>query len=198
MSKYEIKGKSVSDIANMSQKSFESLTRKQLATATSRLASAANKRLDRLTKAGYKSDAVQYVKKHGGRFSVKGKSEEQLRSEFMRAKHFLELKTSSVKEINKNLRDFAKLTGLPANKKTYDKFWKLMTKYREEHPAAANNAYRDRDFSIIKAALKSRSGESSYAKAASKLSQLMTEEYQRTQEARNDLDIQGFELSDLF
>lgn len=80
-----------------------SLTRSSMAKLTSRLVSAANKRLSRLEKSGMDiySPAYKGRVKEGSetaeRFSVKGKNFNELQHEFARARQFLnERKTSSV------------------------------------------------------------------------------------------------------
>ena len=91
----------ISEILKQSTRKLMNLSRSELAKITSSLASAANKRLKRIEKAGLSesSHAYRYVERSGGKFSVAGKSSEELILEFKRAKQFLsdETKTSTLK-----------------------------------------------------------------------------------------------------
>lgn len=87
----------VKDILQMDWKSIASMTRQELAKTVSSLASAANKRLRRFESAGEYS-SVYHTAMEKGDFSVKGKNINQLRSEFVRAKDFLESQTGSLKQ----------------------------------------------------------------------------------------------------
>lgn len=91
-----VTGKSVSELLEMNP---DKLSAADLRQVVSRIASAGNKRLKRLDKAGVRSRAAEVVMSSGGKFSVKGKSEDELRVEFMREKNFFERKTSSLRGI---------------------------------------------------------------------------------------------------
>lgn len=80
----------------------------------SRLASMANKRLNRLEKNGLEMlPAYQSWQKNGSiRFSVKGKDYNQLQSEYWRLKNFLDNRTSTVRGANTFLREMAHNTGI--------------------------------------------------------------------------------------
>ena len=109
----------VKEILNLSDVQINKMTRKELAQVTSILASAANKRIARIEKAGVTSPAVSNVKSHEGRFSVKGKNTNQLRGEFARARNFMNNVTSTVKGAKSSARQIEKNLGLgKTNKKT--------------------------------------------------------------------------------
>lgn len=80
----------------------------------SRMAALANKRLNRLEKAGlHDSPAYKRWKEDGGaRFSVKGKSHNELQKEFARMDRFIKAETSTVRGVNKTLKEMAKNTGI--------------------------------------------------------------------------------------
>ena len=105
-----IKGLSIKDIINMDFEDVQKLTRKELASLTSRLVSASNKRIRRLEKSELsESPALRSLKSRTGniRLSVKGKSQGQLQKTFTEAKHFLNLKTSTIggyKAVVKNIK----------------------------------------------------------------------------------------------
>ena len=73
------------------------MNRSALAKTVSSLASAANKRLKRMKQSGEVSPAYRYAERTGGKFSVKGKSVNELRAEYVRAKNFLEQRSSTLK-----------------------------------------------------------------------------------------------------
>lgn len=91
-----------------------------------RKASIANKRLARLEKNNL-TDVPAYrswVEYGGGvRFSVAGKDYNELQAELARVNHFLNSKTSLVREANKYLKEIAQMTGVK-----YDKVSELPNK----------------------------------------------------------------------
>lgn len=98
----------VDTLLDLSPTDLLNMSRKDMARNISTLASAANKRLKRLETSGTYSPAAEYVKSHGGKFSVAGKNQNQLLTEFFRLQQFMESKTSSVKGAKKwqrNVRD---------------------------------------------------------------------------------------------
>lgn len=100
-----VTGKSVTELLEMNP---DKLPADVLRHVVSRIASAGNKRLKRLDQAGVKSRAGEVVMDSGGKFSVKGKSEDELRAEFMREKNFFERKTSSLRGIKQIQKETAK------------------------------------------------------------------------------------------
>lgn len=91
-----------------------------------RKASMANKRLERLERNNL-TDLPAYrswVEYGGGiRFSVAGKDYNELQAELARVNHFLNSKTSLVRQANKHMKDIAKMTGVK-----YDKVSELPNK----------------------------------------------------------------------
>lgn len=79
-----------------------------------RYVSLANKRIQRLENAGLKdSPAYQKLLGNGGaKFSVKGKSHNQLQQEISRLTSFVNSETSTIRGINNNLKEIAKNTGV--------------------------------------------------------------------------------------
>ena len=106
MAKNPFKGKSIGDISSMSIEELNAMDRPTLAKAVSRLASAANKRLKRFEGSELESPATKSVEKSGGKFGTRGKTLNQLRSEFIRAKNFLGNKTSTIKGYKQFKKDF--------------------------------------------------------------------------------------------
>lgn len=96
MSKPRFKGYSIDNIINMSFDEFASLNKSELRQAVSRLASTANKRLQRLSKNELVSPAEIEARESGGKFSTRGKSELELQVEFRRVSNFLTQPSSTV------------------------------------------------------------------------------------------------------
>lgn len=90
---------------------------KELRKEVSRMASMANKRIDRLERNNLTMlPAYQAWEKNGSvRFSVKGKSYEETQAEYWRLKKFLDDRTSTVKQANDFLREMAENTGIQYN-----------------------------------------------------------------------------------
>lgn len=175
--------KSVEILLNMELEDLQKMSRADLARNVSKLASAANKRIVRIEKAGIYSPSVEYVKKHGGKFSVAGKNKQQLLIEYNRVADFLISKTSSVRGTKKWEKDVAKgvkdiLKGEQTQKATGEKktkkeqreedkqweedwlkrkndFWKLYSRLQDNF--AIGKKYREA-WQIIDTVLKENSG----------------------------------------
>ena len=103
----------------------------------SRLASLANKRVQRLEANGLQdSPAYQMYLKTGGKFGVKGKSHNELQQEVSRLKRFIDMNTSTVKGVTATLKEMAANTGISyANMKELKqksaKFFELASKVEQ-------------------------------------------------------------------
>lgn len=80
----------------------------------SRLAAIANKRVARLEKNGLEnSPAYQgYLKSGGDKFSIRGKSYNEVQAEMSRLRKFIDANTSTISGVNKYLKGMAKDTGM--------------------------------------------------------------------------------------
>lgn len=113
----------------------------------SRMASMANKRLKRLEK-NELTDLPSYKswEENGSiRFSVKGKTYQQLQAEYWRLKNFLDAKTSTVRGANAFLKEMAQNTGIKykglADLKTKaKKFFELANKIKQYYKNAEQSA----------------------------------------------------------
>lgn len=131
MSKDIVTGKSVEDILNMD---VSKLTESELRKITGRLVSAGNKRVRRMVAEDEKSPALIALQKSGGMLSTKGKNLNQLRSEFKRAKQFLQSQTSSLRGFRKVKRDTIKaLKGkdIILTDDQWDVFWRSFEELKE-------------------------------------------------------------------
>lgn len=111
---------------------------KALKAEVSRKASMANKRLKRLEQKGLDSSPAykKWLESGGQKFSVKGKSYNELQAELARVNQFIDAKTSTIRGVNKVLKDIAKTTGIETKdivkiQKHATKFFELTSKIEE-------------------------------------------------------------------
>lgn len=97
-------GKSIQNIMSMPISELQNYTPSQQREIVSRLTSAANKRIKTLERKGVETPALINVKMDGGKLSVKGKTGDELLSEFYKARSFLRSPTSTVRGWNKVLK----------------------------------------------------------------------------------------------
>ena len=90
-------GLTIQDIMSMDMKKFESYSLREQKEITSRLASAANKRLKTFERKEIVNPAVLKMQMEGGKISVKNKSQDEIKEEYFRAKTFLKSKFSTQK-----------------------------------------------------------------------------------------------------
>lgn len=109
-------GKTIKDILSMNITTLQGYSVREQREIVSRLASAANKRLRGLESKDIETPATIKLKMSGGKVSVKGKSEDELLSEFYRARQFLNAKTSTrtgwknvEKGVEKAIQDIEKI-----------------------------------------------------------------------------------------
>lgn len=128
----------LSEVRDYTLTKVMSMSRKELAKATSTLAQAGNKRLKRFQEKNITTPATEYIKKHGGRFSTKGKDVKALREEFQRAKGFLDSETSTIKgyrawesKIAETLKTNAGIDYNALTEREKRKFWKAYSKLEE-------------------------------------------------------------------
>lgn len=151
-------------IMKLNQREIEKMSRKELARVVSDLRSVARKRIERMEKSEIYSPAYSAIIASGGIPTVKGMDLTQLKNEFKRYKHFIELKTSTVKGAKKyyekSVKNFERLTGREftadqmkyffgllddlrddglATEKNYNSVLNYMVDYVEENPNATDN-----------------------------------------------------------
>lgn len=78
----------------------------------SRLASAANKRAARLEKNGFTDSPAYKEYVEGGRFSVRGKTHNQVQAELARLRRFMAMQSSTITGYKDNLKQIAANTGI--------------------------------------------------------------------------------------
>ena len=118
-----VSGLSIENILSMDIKEFNKVSEPDLKKLVGRLVSAGNKRIRRMEEAGMESPALKRVKKSGGVISVKGKTTDELKTEFLRAKEFLTSKTSTIKgykDVIKTTLNEMKKQGIDFRKSALD------------------------------------------------------------------------------
>ena len=133
-----VSGMSVSDILNMSEKRFNKLTERELKLVVGRLVSAVNKRVRRFEKAGISTPATRSLEKSGGKLSVKGKSLNELRSEYARARNFLNMETSTRKgyeQVQKRISETLKERGYDISPNELDDMFEVYNDLLELDPS---------------------------------------------------------------
>lgn len=139
--KIKVAGLTIQNILKMTPLEINSLNTKDLKSVTSRLVSAANKRIRRLAKSS-ESDIIpayqSIVKNRGGKpFSVKGKNINELRNEMKKIHNFLNLKTSTIRGWKSLKKDVSKRLGgdFESNDEA-KKFWEVYRKLKETEKGA--------------------------------------------------------------
>ena len=102
------------------------------------MASLANKRLNRLESNNLQDSPAYrgYLEKGGQRFSVRGKSYNEVQAEVARMKAFIDANTSTVRGVNNYLREIASNTGIKYSnltelRKKAPKFFELANKVEQ-------------------------------------------------------------------
>ena len=118
---FTVEGQKIGELNNYQSKQENALDRAEIRKLTAK----ANKRLDRLEKNGLESSPAyqKWLADGEVRFSVKGKDHNQLQKEVARLKRFLNSETSTVRGVNKTLKEMAKNTGIKY-KNLKDRFYK--------------------------------------------------------------------------
>lgn len=128
-----VSGMTIDDIMNIDYDTFSQLSHADLKKVTSRLISAANKRIKRMEKAGMSTPAMRAVQR-GGALSVKNKNLNQVRSEYIRARQFLGYETSSFKGWNAVVKETIKSLnniGVNIDAEHFNELWELYEKMKE-------------------------------------------------------------------
>lgn len=107
---FTVEGQKIGEINNYQTSQANELNRAEIR----KLTATANKRLERLEKNGLESSPAyqKWLADGEVRFSVKGKDHNQLQKEVARLKRFLNSETSTVRGVNKTLKEMAKNTGI--------------------------------------------------------------------------------------
>lgn len=148
INKESLKGVKWKDIYNMSSAEFSRLDKDTLKIAIQRLARQANKRIRSFDDWGMTSPATKWVERTGGKFTVRGKTFSQLRSEFARVRDFLSAETSTIKGFNE-LKHQVTTTlkrehDIELDEDDYEKVWKAYDIISENDPDFKTSEYKYR------------------------------------------------------
>jgi hypothetical protein len=124
----------INELMNLDISDVQRMTRRELAKAVSTLGSAANKRIKRFETKGIETPALRGVKRSGGNISTKGKTVNELRAEYVRAKTFLGAKTSTVKGYKTVQKQFEERIGGKLSEDETKTFWSAYNKLSELEP----------------------------------------------------------------
>ena len=140
-----VSGMTVQDILNMDNETFNKLTESEMRKVVGRLVSAGNKRLRSFERAGESSPATRYVEKSGGAFSTKGKDLNALRSEYTRAKNFMQAKSGTRRGWIKTKRETIeglRKHGVEMSENQFEDVWKAYEDLKELSPEVANRGLK--------------------------------------------------------
>lgn len=140
-----LKGKKWMTIARMDISDIMRLNKDDLRVAVDRLSREANRRLITFKSLDLESPATSWAERSGGAFTSKGKSFNQLRSEFRRAKEFLAAETSSLegyRRIQGEVIEGLMKEDVEITHEDYEKFWKAYEKLKSQSPEIVNREYK--------------------------------------------------------
>lgn len=133
------------ELLNLDLDAMNKLSRSDLAKAVTTLGRNVNSRLNRFKRSGIESPATSYIERSGGKISARGKALNELRSEFVRAKGFLQSQTGSiagaVKVQNKVISQLKNM-GINISREQYNVFWKTYEKLKELKSSISDRAYK--------------------------------------------------------
>lgn len=146
MSKFDVTGLSIKDIASLSKSTIDQLSKSDLSKVTSRLVSAMNKRIRYLGKnaIGRLSPTYQAYEKRvrkglgrDGFYSVKGKDPQQLKDLYKQLSKSLTSDVTTVKGWKKHRQEVFDQLGYDFNndQDREKKFWELYRKFQEQDPS---------------------------------------------------------------
>ena len=150
-----------SELLKLSSVEISKLKKPQLRKIVQTLANTANKRLKRLQQKRISTPASRYANK-SGKFSTKGKNINQLRAEYIRAKNFLQSKTSTIrgykrfkKDVQKNLAE----KGINISSDNLETIFNIYEKMKDINPSVAEKNLKYITLQEINEELKDRQTE---------------------------------------
>lgn len=189
-----VSGMSIQDILNMDISTFNKLNTSDLRKVVGRLVSAGNKRLRSFERANEISPATRHVMKSGGAFSTKGKDLNALRSEYTRAKNFLQSKTGTRKgwkQVKNETISGLKKRGIDMSESQFNDVWKAYEELKELSPEVANRGLK---YSVLKDVADMVSDtDKSTDEIANSLHEKLSQIYEEQAELNNGFDgVSGF------
>ena len=137
---------STEQILRMPISELRKLDIKTLKSYISRIGDTANKRAERIANRGWFPTANAYLFSSGGRISVKGKdTQQQLIREFSRARSFLNMKTSTVKGAQKQMKYASERIGGELTDEQSKDFWSAYRRIEDAFSRGAIQEYYGSD-----------------------------------------------------
>ena len=129
----DVKGLSINDIMNLYIEDVLYLNKKDLARITGRIQSAANKRIKRLREKGVAEYSPAIIRSLGDKvkFSIKGKTRNEILKEFVSIKRFLNAKTSSLSGFKAYKKRIEANIKQPIDNERMKEMFKIFRKDRE-------------------------------------------------------------------
>lgn len=135
-------GYTVKEILDTDIADLKKLTGKELKNVVSTLRDASAKRYKRAVAKGELDPAiVAFRDKYGGKISVKGKTDTELRRELQKGYYFLQSKTSTSTGRAAVRQALEESTGVKLNEKQTKKLWEVVDKMSELYEAGALPAF---------------------------------------------------------
>ena len=154
-----VSGMGVKDVLRMDPDTFDDMSESDVRKLVGRLVSAGNKRMRTFEKRGEQSPAYNRAIESGGKFSTAGKSVEELKEEFARARAFLKSETGSVRRWNKTKKIWkemsAKISDKSAEEITTDvtkskTFWNIFEEMKKRIPGIITKKDKSNAIGILK------------------------------------------------
>lgn len=184
-----VSGMSINDILNIDNEVFNRLTESDMRKVVGRLVSAGNKRLRSFERAEEKSPATRHINRSGGVFSTKGKTLNELRAEYVRAKNFLTAKTGTRrgwKQVKKATIKSLNKRGIMLAEFQFDLLWDAYEDLKELSPDVANKNLKYRVLTDISDMMVDDS--KTAEEIATELHNQLSEIYEEQAEIDNEFD----------
>lgn len=175
-----IKKMSLDALTNLSERDLSSLSHTDLRQVVSRLSQVGNKRISRLSKSDIFSSAYEGFRRRGeGKFTTKGKSDFELKKEFLRVKNFLGMETSTVHGAQAVRREvIQKLKSehnIKISNKQYNDFFKVYERLKEVDSTISNKLMKYNVFEEISNVLDNGNIDEAVEDMRSRLSEIYRE-----------------------
>lgn len=128
-----IEGLSIENILDLDMEDVAKLSKKNLSRLAGRIQSAANKRIKRLREKGVAEYSPAIIRSLGDRvkFSIKGKTRNEILKEFKAIRRFLQAKTSSLSGFKAYKKRIEAKIKQPIDNERMKEMFKIFRKYRE-------------------------------------------------------------------
>lgn len=135
---YDVTGKSIKQLKKLKRTDLEKMEKSEVRAIVQRIASAANKRLKRMTEAGVTTSAVTELEESGGKITTKGKNKKELIDEFERAKEYINNPHSTLRVhkiiVERTKKKLEKMTGKEIDDLRTEKIIDIVDKLEENNP----------------------------------------------------------------